>query len=148
MATNVPSPSPSSSSSSSTPVSRRRQAVTQLRAMFPDTDPGYLDAAILAYPDSFTTDKLIARVASKMLDMNYGHWPTVLLRDLKLGLGDASSSSQFSAWSSSKGKQRASSWDTIQASNSKYSASKTTSLLHVDETATMNAALYVTCKRS
>lgn len=50
--------------------------------MFPHVDPAYLEYSIHSYPSTFTADKLIAKVASKMLDLNLGNWPSVLLQNM------------------------------------------------------------------
>jgi hypothetical protein len=48
--------------------------------MFPDCDPDYLESAIQSYPSGAADDKIVAKVAHKMLELDHGHWPTVLLR--------------------------------------------------------------------
>lgn len=97
-------------------------ALVQLRAMFPDCDPGYLESAISSYPSGMTDSKLVAKVAHKMLELNHGHWPTVLLRqDNKFRPKNAPKDS------TSKGKGRASYVDDGGSG--------------VDETATRNLVL-------
>ena len=95
-------------------------ALLQLRAMFPDCDPSYLSQAVSAYPTDFSSDKIVSRVAYKMLDLNHGHWPMVLFQPLgKVTIGSLSSDK--------KGKSPA--------------PREPQDLLRVDPTATRNSAL-------
>lgn len=101
--------------------------------MFPNADPVYLGQAIRSYPSTFTSDKLISKVASKMLDLNYGNWPTVLLKDLsRIAAPTPPTPSPSSPFTSRKGKGRADSLNSVLGTNT---------LLQVDDLATRNAAL-------
>lgn len=133
----IPSPTQhaamASTSSSSSSSNTTQAAFSHLRSMFPNVDPVYLQTAIQSYPSTFTADKLIAKVASKMLDMNHGYWPTVLLKDMTRispAAAPPGSPSSSSNWSlSRKGKGRA---DSLKL---------TSTLLQVDELASRNVAL-------
>ena len=126
------------------------QAVAQLRALFANIDPGYLTAAVQAYPNEFSSDKVVSRVSAKLLDANHGHWPTVLYQNLSravsssqsptlrkkpvtlgtLLVGSLKTASSEGRRDKGKGRERT----TSLASDS---------LLQVDETASRNVALCV-----
>lgn len=100
-------------------------ALHTLREMFPSCDPAYLAAALASYPPGYgDADKLIARVSHKMCDINHGHWPTVVYRQLRGRQTDDGDKSK------GKGKQRSS------------SAGADVAQLCLDETASRNFALY------
>lgn len=126
------------------------QAVAQLRTLFVNIDPGYLTAAVQAYPHDFSSEKVVSRVSAKLLDVNHGHWPTVLHRDLPRGasssqapssrkkpvtLGSLLVASLKSA--SSDGRRDKGKGREVNASVPYVS------LLEVDETASRNVALCV-----
>lgn len=85
--------------------------------MFPACDPEYLSQSLSAYPTDLNSNRLVSRVAHKMLDLNCGYWPTISFQD---GL-DINSSKEI------KGKGRAA----IEPDN----------IQQFDETATRNEAL-------
>jgi hypothetical protein len=127
------------------------QAVAQLRALFANIDPGYLIAAVQAYPNEFSSDKVVSRVSAKLLDANHGHWPTVLYRDLSRAASSSrtpiSRKKPITLGTLLVGSLKAASsegrWDKGKGRAKSTASSPSDSLLQVDETASRNVALCV-----